>query len=201
MRVLGIDDVRELVARAAQAPPGAGGLVSLPYLSPAGERAPFLNANARGMLYGLSLEHDTTHIARALLEGLTLVVRDCLSAAQADPSELRVTGGGAASDFWCQLIADVTGVPTLRTHDTELGAKGAYITGLVATGREDSFAAAVERLVHVRDRSEPRAALVGHYDDQFAAFLEHRETAEASWRRLAATREEAARAQRAEAHA
>ena len=177
MGVLGIEDVRELIDRAEQAPPGAGGIVSMPYLSPAGERAPFLNANARGMLYGLSLEHDSTHIARALLEGLTLVLRDCLRASKAEPSELRVCGGGAASDFWCQLIADVTGVPTLRTNDTEIGAKGAYITALVATGREPSAEAAVGRLVGVRDRCEPRAALVAHYDEQFEAFLEHRETA------------------------
>ncbi len=201
MGVLGIEDVRELIDRAEQAPPGAGGIVSMPYLSPAGERAPFLNANARGMLYGLSLEHDSTHIARALLEGLTLVLRDCLRASKAEPSELRVCGGGAASDFWCQLIADVTGVPTLRTNDTELGAKGAYITALVATGREPSAEAAVGRLVGVRDRCEPRAALVAHYDEQFEAFLEHRETAVTSWRRLAVTREEAARAQRPAAHA
>ena len=153
--MLGIEDVRELIDRAEQAPPGAGGIVSMPYLSPAGERAPFLNANARGMLYGLSLEHDSTHIARALLEGLTLVLRDCLRASKAEPSELRVCGG-AASRLWCQLIADVTGVPTLRTNDTELG-QGAYITALRRVSAEPSVEAAVGRLVGAAATARRRA--------------------------------------------
>ena len=89
--------------------PGAGGLTFLPYLSPAGERAPFLNPLARGAFLGLSFEHQREHVARAVLEGLTLVIQDCLAASRAKPSELRVCGGGAASPVWLQLIADVTG--------------------------------------------------------------------------------------------
>ena len=54
-----------------------------------------------------------------MLEGLTLVIQDCLAASRAKPSELRVCGGGAASPVWLQLIADVTGIPVLRSMDTE----------------------------------------------------------------------------------
>jgi erythritol kinase (D-erythritol 1-phosphate-forming) len=189
MGILGVEEVTDFVAMAEQAPPGAGGLVGMPYLSPAGERAPFLDSGARGMLLGMTLEHDREDVARAILEGLTLVLRDCLVASKAEPTELRVCGGGAASDFWTQLIADVTGVPTLRTHDTELGAKGAFITALVALGREPDFASAVERLVRVRDRTEPREQETERYSRRFEAFLDLREISSQAWRRLAEARE------------
>ena len=72
-------------------------------------------------------------MARAVFEGLTLVILDCLAASRAKPTELRVCGGGAASSVWLQLIADVTGIPVLRSADTEVGAKGAFLLGQVAT--------------------------------------------------------------------
>ncbi|HAG57938.1 MAG TPA: hypothetical protein DEQ49_17745 [Arthrobacter bacterium] len=89
----------------------------LPYSSPAGEGAPFLDP-----------------LARDVLEGLTLVIRDCPTASGDSPTELRVCGGGAASALWLQLIADVTGIPVLRSTDTDVGAKGAFLIGLAATG-------------------------------------------------------------------
>jgi sugar (pentulose or hexulose) kinase len=184
--LLGLTDPAEIGALADKAPAGAGGIVFLPYLSPAGERAPFLDPNARGMFLGLTLEHHREHLALAAMEGLSHVVRDCLEAAPAVPSELRLCGGGANSDFWCQLIADVTGVPTLRTQDTELGAKGALITGLVATGVEPDVDAAAARLVALRDRFEPRADRHELYTGCFQQFLELREICTPAWRRIAA---------------
>jgi erythritol kinase (D-erythritol 1-phosphate-forming) len=186
MRLLRLSDPAELGALAAKAPAGAGGIVFLPYLSPAGERAPFLDPNARGMFLGLTLEHHPEHLALAVMEGLSHVVRDCLEAAPAEPSELRLCGGGANSDSWCQLIADVTGLPTLRSMDTELGAKGAFITGLVATGAENDIDAAAANLVKLRDRFEPRADRHELYTDRFGQFLEMREICTPAWRRMAA---------------
>ena len=186
MRLLGLSDPAELGALAAKAPAGAGGIVFLPYLSPAGERAPFLDPNARGMCLGLSLEHQPEHMALAVLEGLSHVVRDCLEAAPAEPTELRLCGGGANSAFWCQLIADVTGLPTLRSIDTELGAKGAFITGLVATGVEKDIDEAAANLVKLRDRFEPRGDRHELYTARFQQFLEMRKICAPAWRRMAA---------------
>jgi erythritol kinase (D-erythritol 1-phosphate-forming) len=137
--LLGLSRPDELAALAAQAEPGAGDLAFLPYLSPSGERAPFLDPGARGMLLGLRFGHGRQEIARAVFEGLTLVIRDCFEAARTATTELRLCGGGAGSDLWCQLIADVTRVPTSRSADREVGAQGALICALVATGAAPSF--------------------------------------------------------------
>lgn len=185
MRLLGLSDPRELTALADRAPAGAGGLLFLPYLSPAGERAPFLDPRARGVFMGLSFDHDREHVARAVMEGLSHLVRDCLEAAPAASSELRLCGGGANSDMWCQLIADVTGVETLRSTDTELGAKGAFITALVATGAESDVESAAGRLVRLRDRFTPRADREAVHGERFEQFRALRDDATPTWRRLA----------------
>lgn len=182
--ILGASDAPELAKLAERADPGAGNLAILPYLSPAGERAPFLDPGARGTLFGLTVEHRREDIARAVFEGLTLVVRECLTAAATESTELRLCGGGAASDFWCQQIADATGLVTRRSADSEVGAKGAFITALVATGAEPDFAAAAERLATVSDEFTPDDRSHELYSKRYERFLELREPAERSWRVL-----------------
>ena len=181
----------ELSELAAKAPPGADGLCFLPYFSPAGERVPFLNTGARGTLFGLSFEHSREHIARAVLEGLSLVIRDCLRASQEGPSSLRICGlcgGGANSDVWCQLIADVIGTATFRPMDQEVGAKGAFIAGLVATGKEADFTSARKDFVRMRDVFEPNKERRARYDELFEQFLAIRESTLPIWKRMAEDR-------------
>ena len=191
-RLLGLAGPAELGELAAQSDPGAGGLVFQPYLSPAGERAPFLNPLARGALLGLSLEHRREHIARAVMEGLTLVIQDCLGASRAQPTELRVCGGGAASPIWLQMIADVTGVPVLRSTDTEVGAKGAFLVGLVATGGAPSVEQAAPDYVRLGDTYTPDAANTALYAGLYADFLTVRDTTASTWPQLATLRERSA---------
>ncbi len=182
--ILGLSDAPELGELAERSAPGAGGLMVLPYLSPAGERAPFLDPGARGTLFGLTVEHGREEIARAVFDGLTLVVRECLTAAATESTELRLCGGGAASDFWCQLIADATGLVTRRSADSEVGAKGAFITALVATGAEPDFATAASRLATVGDEFTPDEERRELYSERYEQFLELREPAQRSWRML-----------------
>jgi xylulokinase len=189
MRLLGLDDPNWLSDLAERTDPGAAGLFFQPYLSPAGERAPFRDATARGSLLGLSFEHTKSHVARAMLEGLTFVIRECLEASAGSPSEVRVCGGGANSTFWCQLIADVTGLPTLRSADTEIGARGAYLTGLVATGAEPDFATAADRCLKLKDVFEPNPAHTEQYRQLFADYRALRDQTAATWPRVAAARE------------
>lgn len=186
---LGLDHPADVATLASQAPRGADGLQFLPYLSPAGERAPFLAGNARGSFIGLSLEHGREHIARAVLEGLTFVIRDCLAAAPVRPSELRVCGGGAANGLWLQLIADVTGIPVIRSADTEVGAKGAFLLGLVATGGADSIAAVADYYVRVRDIFEPDTDAAVLYETLYDDFLATRDDLSRTWKRSAQLRE------------
>lgn len=186
--LLRLSGAGEVCALAATAPVGARGLQFLPYLSPAGERAPFVDPAASGSFSGLSFGHDSAALARAVLEGLTYVIRDCLDAFPVRPAELRVCGGGAAGAEWRALIADVTGLPTVRTGDGEVGAKGAFITAMVATGRDRDHESAVARCVRTAAVVEPDAKRAARYDELFAAFRDARAHAAADWPRLRRTR-------------
>jgi xylulokinase len=188
VRQLALTGPSELSQLAAKVAPGAHGLCFLPYFSPAGERVPFLNTGARGSLFGLSFEHGREHIARAILEGLSLVIRDCLQASQDEPLPLHVCGlcgGGANSDVWCQLIADVIGTRTFRPVDQEIGAKGAFIAGLVAVGEEPDFSSAAKDYVRIRDVFEPHKEWHARYDELFEQFLAIRESTLPIWKRMA----------------
>ncbi|GLX01509.1 carbohydrate kinase [Microtetraspora sp. NBRC 16547] len=188
-RLLGLRDPADLGELAARSAPGAGGLAFLPYFSPAGERAPFLDPLARGAFLGMSFEHGPEQIARATMEGLALVIQDCLIAAGGRPRELRVCGGGAASPLWLQMIADVTGAPVLRSRDAEVGARGAFLTGLVATGGADTIAAAVQEQVRLGDAVEPDPAGSVLHAHLFEDFLALREATAVSWPLLARMRD------------
>jgi erythritol kinase len=188
VRQLGLSGPSDLSYLAAKVAPGADGLCFLPYFSPAGERVPFLNTAARGSFFGLSFEHGREHIARAVLEGLSLVIRDCLQASREDPFRLRVCGlcgGGANSDVWCQLIADVIGTPTFRPVDQEVGAKGAFIAGLVAVGKEADFVSAARDYVQIRDVFEPHKERHARYNELFEQFLAIRQSTLPIWKRMA----------------
>lgn len=181
-RTLQLEGPPELGELAFSAPPGAHGLMFLPYLSPAGERAPFLDPRARGAFWGLSLEHTPADLARAVFDGLSLVVRDSLAASRTTVTELRLCGGGANNDEWCRLIADATGVPTARSGDTELGAKGAFLTGLVLTGAESSMHSAAAKYVRMHSSWEPDPERAQFYAELYEEFLRWRTLVrEAGW--------------------
>ncbi|KUL43947.1 sugar kinase, partial [Streptomyces sp. NRRL F-4489] len=164
-RLLHLPGPPDLARLAFRSEPGARGLTFLPYLSPAGERAPFLDPGARGTFWGLTLDHTPADLARAVFDGLSLVLRDCLDAARTDATELRLCGGGANSDAWCALIADATGLPTARSADTEIGAKGAFLTGLVRTGAARDLHHAADTYVRISRRWQPDPARAAFYAD------------------------------------
>jgi xylulokinase len=181
-RMLEVANLDGLGNLASTAPPGAGGVFFLPYLSPAGERSPFLDVNARGSFHGLSLRHTRAEIARAVFEALAYVIRECLhTATQERFTELRVCGGGARSDMWCQLIADVTGVPVLRTSDAEIGARGAYLFALELTKEAESIREAALRHVHIAARFHPDADRHSLYQKLYDTFLALRRHAVLQW--------------------
>ena len=190
--LLGVTDAAGLCALAGAAPAGADGLLVLPYLSPAGERAPFLDTAARGAFTGLSFTHGPAHLARAVLEALAHVVRDCLDTAPPGVGELRVCGGGARDDLWCQVIADVTGCEVVRTRDSQVGAKGALVVAVTALGDHPGLAAAAAAVVTERDRRRPDPHVRELHEAGHRAFLAARADAAPGWRRNAA-QERAAR--------
>lgn len=168
--LLGYGDAATLV-RSADLDAGAGpddAPLFLPYLSPAGERAPFRDASARGVLAGLRLTHGREVVAAAVLDGLTFAVRDCLEAV-GPVTRLRMAGGGARSERWVQRIADATGRPVSCADTPETGARGAVVAAAVATGQARDLTDAVAgfRPAHTHD---PDASLGGRLDERFARY-------------------------------
>ena len=183
--LLGADSLDALGELAAQAEPGSGGVFFLPYLAAAGERSPFLDPAARGSFHGVSLLTGRADLARAVYEGLSYVIRDCLETATHEaPAEIYVCGGGARSDLWCQMISDVSGIKVVRTADAEVGARGACLFALAATGSAPSLVEAAG-LTTARIRFQPSEERHRFYSSQYAIFRDLRNLARAQWHRLA----------------
>lgn len=136
----GMDPYDYLTELAAGVPAGSGGLIFLPLL--AGERAPYWNANARGVFFGLSLAHGKNHMIRSVLEGVMYrihSVAEALEGLVGQPSEIRASGGFARSPFWRQMLADVTGTPLTVPDAIEASGLGAAQLGLLAMGQVKDF--------------------------------------------------------------
>lgn len=180
-RLLGLQTSADLLTLADRADAGAGGLTFLPYLSPAGERSPFFDPSAHGGFAGLSLTADRAQVARAMAEGLTLSIRECLSGTPTRPESLVLCGGGATNDVWAQLVADATGLVVQRPTDREVGARGAALVALVATGARPDLEAAVRDLVVMDREFIPDPKRVGHYDKQSERFARVRDIMSDTW--------------------
>jgi xylulokinase len=108
--MVGDPTFESLLAEAAGTPPGAGGLVVLPYF--AGERSPIFDPAARGLVFGLTLSHRRGHVYRAILEGTAYGVRhilETLTEAGPPPRRIVPVGGGTRAPLWLQIVSDVTG--------------------------------------------------------------------------------------------
>ncbi len=171
-RELGRDHYDLLTEQAAKSPPGAAGLVYLPYI--AAERSPIWDPYARGVLFGLSVAHRRADVIRALMEGVAFSLRHNLTLLKdsvgARIDKLRTGGGCARSPLWDQIIADVTGhaIVTLRAPETET--LGTAILAGVGTGVYRDFADARERTLSLEREFAPRAELKALYDDVFAIY-------------------------------
>jgi xylulokinase len=129
-------DYDALVAEAESIPPGSEGLLFLPYLT--GERTPYPDPLARAAWVGLTLRHLRGHMTRAVLEGVAFGLRDCFElvreAGLCTIEQVRVSGGGAKSPVWLQILADVLGVELVTVKTTEGAAYGAAMLAGVGVG-------------------------------------------------------------------
>jgi xylulokinase len=148
----------DLLTREAEAAPlGAGGVLVLPYF--AGERTPFSDPGARGVILGAGLDTSRGDLYRAVLEGTALGVRtmlDAIRAAGVEVTALRAVGGGTARSLWMQLVSDATGLPQERATPhwgAPFGAAvlAAHVIGLATdawTGSADPIAPSPEGRAH-----------------------------------------------------
>lgn len=150
----GSDAYDALTQLASEAPAGSEGLLFLPYLS--GERTPYPDPHARGSFIGLSLRHGRAHLTRAVLEGVSYGLNDSLSLMRnlgIEPDRVILSGGGARSMFWRQMLADVFATPCELLNATEGAAYGAALLAAVGAGVHDSVESACQACIRVTDQT------------------------------------------------
>jgi xylulokinase len=170
-------DYDKLTAEAATAETGSQGLYWLPYLM--GERTPHLDANARGGWIGLTAKHTRADLIRALLEGVSYSQLDGLEIIEkmgVTVNSVRVSGGGARSTFWRQMLANVFGKRVAVLESEEGSAYGAALLALVGTGEFSSVMevckTAVREVGYVDPQSEETAIYAEghrHYQSLYPA--------------------------------
>ncbi|MDP6634233.1 MAG: xylulokinase [Phycisphaerae bacterium] len=160
----GVSPYELIDAKIADSPPGANGLIFLPYLM--GERTPRWNHNARGAFIGLTLGHKRADMLRAVLEGVTynLCIIADIFRAHVPFDSVTVIGGGAKGAVWRQMMADVYNCRIRKLNVLEEATSmGAAVTAGVASGVFESFDV-IDRFVSVDSTHEPDAAAAAAYD-------------------------------------
>lgn len=176
----------DLTTLAASVPPGAEGLIFLPYLS--GERTPHLDPLARGAFIGLTARHTLAHMARAVMEGVVFSMRDGLEIMRRlgiAPGQIRATGGGGKSPLWRQMQADIYATEVATLAAEEGPAYGAALLAGVGAGVFRDVDDAVARCVTLTTTIAPDERTVARYDEVYAIYREMYATLRESMHRLA----------------
>ncbi len=169
----GPDAYQQLDELAGTAPVGSQGLLFLPYLATAA--TPRWNAQARAAFVGLSFAHGRAELARAVMEGVVLEIRDMLEqwrTAGIEVDCLRIGGGATRSRLWNQIQADVYGRPVETLQVSESTGLGAALMGGVGAGVFDSIDAGVAAMVRVADRIEPHPDSHRRYEQLYQAYTQ-----------------------------
>lgn len=168
---LGISPYDLMNLTAEKSPPGANGLIFLPYLL--GERSPRWNPRARGAFIGLTIRHTRADMVRAVLEGITLNLRVILDAFTAQGTQIdamRLIGGGAQGRFWNQIMADVYGMPVYRLAILqEATSMGAALAGGIGVGLYADFSLS-ESMNQVAETIDPNPAAQEIYAQIYPIF-------------------------------
>ncbi|MDH7601021.1 MAG: xylulokinase [Armatimonadota bacterium] len=149
-RALGKDPYEVIIDEAATVPPGSEGLIFLPYLS--GERTPYADPHARGVFFGITLRSNRGHFVRSVLEGVAYGLRDSFAILQEmniPITQVRASGGGARSELWRQIQADVTGYDHVTINIDEGPALGVALLAGVGTGIYSSVEEACRSVIKV----------------------------------------------------
>lgn len=179
-KVKDADPYEIMTAEAEKSPIGSNRLIFLPYLM--GERTPHADPDCRGAFVGLSASHTRADMIRAVIEGVSFSLKDCLKVLGGvgiEPSEMKLCGGGCRSLFWRQTLSDIYGIPVCRTNSDEGPALGAAILAMVGGGIYGSVEEACAKCVSVRDglvpdieRAEKYAEFYEIYDSLYGALKE-----------------------------
>jgi len=151
----GVSAYKIMDSEAEAVPPGAGGLILIPYFI--GERT-LGSPHARGVLFGLTLAHQRIHVIRAIMEGITYALRQTVEITEElglKTEAFRLIGGGAVSPLWRQIKADIYGKHTLVLSTYQGGVLGAAILAMVGVGAVKDASAAIDEIVSVVEVCKP----------------------------------------------
>jgi xylulokinase len=169
------ESFESLVRRVGEVPSGSEGLIFLPYLS--GERTPHADPGVRAAFVGMTLRHGRDHLTRSVLEGVAFGLRDNMALMREvgieDVSEVRISGGGAASPAWRRILADVLGVELVGVEVGEGAALGAALLAGLGDGAWGSVDEACTAAVHLGEPLLPDPSAVAEYDVVYGRFREH----------------------------
>ncbi len=147
-------------------------LFFLPYLM--GERAPINDPNAKGVFLGLSAKHTIFDMGRALIEGVTFALNDSMCLIKdlgINIKEIKITGGGAQNDIWCQIVSDIMDARVVRTTSNEGPAYGAAILAMVGSGVYQNVEEACQQMIKIEKVFEPQLDQVALYQEKYKQFV------------------------------
>jgi xylulokinase len=189
-RVLGVSSYDLLNMEAADVPPGSDGLIILPFLM--GERTPIWDVYARGVVFGLSLNHTKGHLVRAMMEAVAYAMYDSFRLIKEAGLKVNLpivlNEGGAVSKLWRQIIADVFNVPIVLVARRTGAPFGDAILAGVATGVFEDFGVAREWAEYI-EPMEPNADNHALYMEYFALYKQIYEHVRGDFRALADLRD------------
>ena len=156
---------------ALQSPIGANQLLYLPYLM--GERTPHLDPNARGVFFGLSAVHTKRDLLRAVMEGVTYSLRDCMEVLKemgVSVNDMMACGGGGSSPVWRQMLADLYQCPVKTVDSKEGPALGVAILAAVGAGLYKDVPEACDTIIHTANSQEPIAENIPEYEKYYQLY-------------------------------
>jgi xylulokinase len=170
-RQTGVDPYDLIIQEAEKVRPCSDGLLWLPYLM--GERTPHLDAQARGMWFGLTAAHQRAHMIRSILEGVAFSLRDSLEIFKEigiPVTQIRASGGGSRSFLWRQIQADIYGKELVTLRTSEGSALGAALLAGVGAKIYSSVEESAKEAIQVRERMSPHADNMKTYDRLYQVY-------------------------------
>ncbi|GKX27668.1 carbohydrate kinase [Vallitalea longa] len=163
-------------------PIGSRGIMYHPYLLAGGERAPFTDSRARASYTGISVKHTLDDIIRATYEGVAFAMLDCYQHMPLNIEQVTICGGGAKSNIWCQMFADVLGKKIITVKGEELGAKGVIINNAIVQGFYKDYLEAVEETVEVNKIFEPNIINQKKYMEYYGLYKRTYQVLQETWK-------------------
>lgn len=162
-------------------PMGSNGVIYHPYIKNSGERAPFLDTNARASFFGINENTTRWDLLKAIYEGIAFSIKDCFQSYI--PKKIFLMGGGANSTILAKIISDCMGVPIVISKSKELGAKGAAVSACMATGVFSTLKEALDAFKNETIEIYPNEKNTLFYNEYFQIYKNLRNLYKIEWER------------------